>query len=102
MPEHQNKPVWARSDVRDERKEERRWASTRKCPHGHFLVFKMRVFRMWGRAKHLKHAPKGVFFVFGGWETARVSCGRQEWRVGVFSMEGNMLGLLGVESKSVK
>src|SRR6266511_1221643 len=68
--------------------------NTRTCPQGHVLVF-----RMWGHAEHEKHAPKGMFFVFGGWGTSRVSCGRQEWRVGAFSMEGNMLGLLGVELK---
>jgi len=37
--------------------------------------------------------------VFSRWGTSQVSCGRQEWRIGAFSVEGNLLGLLGVESK---
>src|SRR6266545_7071526 len=52
--------------------------NTRMCPQGHVLVF-----GMWRRAE---------------WRTSQVSCGRQEWRVGAFSVEGNKLGLLEVKS----
>src|SRR6266508_4795244 len=71
--EHQNVPTWALSGVRNEGGEE-------GTP---------------------EHAHKGTYWcsgcgdVFGGWGTSRVSCGQQEWCVGVFSVEGNMLGLLG-------
>src|SRR6266498_2790721 len=86
VPEHQNEPVWARSDARDERKEERRCASTRTshtrarsgvrdegegegrcastrmCPCGHVLVFKMG--RGEERCVSTRKCPHGHFLVF--------------------------------------
>src|SRR6266545_4458388 len=89
-----------------------------RATHGLVLVFETRE-RERGGARAPERARAGMFWcsrrgrgrgntrtcpqehvlVFGMWGTSRVSCGRQEWRVGAFSVEGNMLGLLGVESK---
>ena len=77
MREHQKVPTWALSGVRNEGGEE---GTPERALVGTFWC-------------------SGCGDVFGGWGTSQVSCGRQEWRVGAFSVEGNMLGLLGVESK---
>ena len=50
VPEQQNMPVWARSAVRDE---EARWGAVMVKGKGR------------GRAKHPKHAHMGVLWLFG-------------------------------------
>src|SRR6266545_3722576 len=64
--EHQKVPTWALSGVQNERGEE---GTPERALVGTFW---------WS----------GCGDVFGGWGTSRVSCGRQEWRVSAFSMEG--------------